>query len=203
MVWRIDRDASIIDLLATCSGTYSESATLQPTFATHLAGISPWARRRSASRLIKANNVDLLIFLLRQADMSPYHFTVAFLPFDPSPIIRETDATLRISNYKSPLQPWFLKSRFHYTGGVDTTGLINESVTFEIHFWDSSSREERWKRTFESIGKKRDTNGHQCASIRFLGHLSSRVCVVKREKIVVVGTNWPSFAPLISTRKKL
>lgn len=39
-------------------------ATLQSTFATHLAGISPWARRRSASRLIKANNMDLLISLL-------------------------------------------------------------------------------------------------------------------------------------------
>lgn len=38
-------------------------ATLQSTFATHLAGISPWARRRSASRLIKPNNMDLLISL--------------------------------------------------------------------------------------------------------------------------------------------
>jgi len=41
-------------------------ATLQSTFATHLAGTWPWARGRSASRLIKANNMDLLISLLRR-----------------------------------------------------------------------------------------------------------------------------------------
>lgn len=64
-----------------------EQATLQPTFATHLAGVLPWARRRSASRLIKANNVDLLISLLRQADLSPYYFIVP-LPLGLPSIIR-------------------------------------------------------------------------------------------------------------------